>query len=227
MPRPQLHRRLRVLLAVAVAAFLATARTATAAPIRVGIHVGASSPTGDFGDSAELGLQGSLSGTWMMAPGWGIGADVGYLRWNGTDQLNGLFREGEGLSGATPPYEDEVRLQAIQLTAHGLYRFPTADGAVPWLKGGMGLYVLSSHLVNAQLLDLDASKSYFGLLVGAGLDFPIGGGYALGLEAGYQRIHLGHFDPADFDPDNWYVLRFEDADTFHFGVNVSWGAPSR
>jgi len=214
---------------LAVAMLVAGAPVTTAGSLLVGLHAGASGPTHDFGDAVDTGFQGTVSGTWMIGAGWGVGADVGYQRWGGNDDLNGVFRLGDELSGAIPPSQAEVRLSAVQLTAHGLYRYPTAGGTMPWLKAGLGLYVLSSDLANAQMVALDASKSYFGFNVGVGVDFPVSARYALGVEAGYQRIELGKLDSdlSNFDEDNWYVLFFEKAETFTFGVNLTWGGGSR
>src|SRR5258705_11385240 len=209
----------------ALAMLVAGAPATAAESFLVGLHAGVSSPAHDFGDAIKAGFQGTLSGTWMLGAGWGVGADVGYQRWGGNDALNGFFQEGDELSGAFPPSQAEVRLSAIQLRAHGLYRYPTAGGTMPWLKAGLGLYVLSSDLANAQMVALDASKSYFGFNVGVGVDFPVSTRYALGVEAGYQRIELGDLDIANFDEDNWYVLFFEKAEPFTVGVNVTWGGP--
>ena len=211
---------------LALAVLVAGAPATEAGPFLVALHAGGSDPTHDFGDGVDLGFQTTLSGTWMHHGGWGVGADLGYQRWNGNDDLNGLFREGDNLSGATNS-QAEVRLSAMQFTAHGLYRYPTAGAVFPWLKAGLGLYVLKSDLVDAQVTDLDASKSYFGFHVGAGVDFPVSPRYALGIEAGYQRIQLGEFDFATLDEDNWYVLFAEQAETFTFGVNLTWSSNPR
>src|SRR5688572_7319666 len=76
------------------AALLSLALTAVAAgavnagPVWFGVMGGAAVPTGDFSDAASTGFDFGGTATWMVNDMWGVGADVAYHMWNGSDDYN-------------------------------------------------------------------------------------------------------------------------------------------
>ncbi len=64
------------------------AGTANAGSDWIGFSGGAGIPTGDYGNAANTGWQLGATGTHMLNSQWGIGADVAYHAWSGSNDLN-------------------------------------------------------------------------------------------------------------------------------------------
>src|SRR5262249_18429453 len=76
-------------MAVALTAVMASsAGAASSNNMMFGITGGAAVPTGDFSDAASTGFNFGGTGTLMLNQSWGVGADVAYHMWNGSDDLN-------------------------------------------------------------------------------------------------------------------------------------------
>ena len=71
-----------------VAAIALCASVASAQSNWVGVTGGAGLPTGDYSNAAGTGWGLGATGTHMLDKQWGIGGDLGYHSWGGSDQAN-------------------------------------------------------------------------------------------------------------------------------------------
>lgn len=139
----------------------------------VGLNGGVAVPMGDFGDVADRGFNVGASGTWMLAPAWGVGVDVGYYMWGGKDVPAGL----------------DLNFNAVQATGHFLFMAPSESTVKPWLKAGIGMYNFSGKLEGGGPgIDFDASESNMGFNVGGGINLKSSPTMSYGLGAGYHMI---------------------------------------
>lgn len=175
---------------------------ANASSTWLGVTGGAGVPTGDYGDAAATGFQFGVTGTRMVNDQWGIGGDVCYHMWNGSDDLNAAAELAFGPGS-------EFKWSALQATAHVIVAIPTQGTMSPYLKGGMGIYNISSKL-ESPAGDADASESKFGFNVGAGMNFASSGNMRWGV--GGQL----HIVPAEEDLGS-------NINFMTLGVNVMWG----
>ena len=116
----------KVIVLAMLAALAATPALAEKGDFWFGLNTGVSSPTGDVGDSQNLGFQGTLVTNYMLTPAFGIGVDLGYHMWSFDD--------------AVIPDGADASSNVIQATAQGTYMFPTSGKMLPYLKGGLGMY---------------------------------------------------------------------------------------
>ena len=127
-----------------------------------------------FAQSASVSLGGGLNvplGTFddIVKIGWQASAAVTFASRNSPlgIQVDGSFSK---LADETPL---DIKSQQVYGTANVVYRFHTAEGAPyrPYLIGGGGIY-------NSKTTGSDApagSSTKFGINVGAGFDFSLGG----------------------------------------------------
>jgi len=158
----------------------------------VGLNGGLAVPTGDFGDVVDMGWNVGASGTWMFAPTWGVGVDLGYFGWNGKDLPAGV----------------DLTANALQATAHFKYVIPSEGNIKPWLKGGLGMYNISGKLEGAGPgFDFDESEANFGFNVGGGVDLMASPTMSYGLGATYHSVAEGDtFDKTDFFTINLNIM---------------------
>lgn len=178
------------------------AGTANAGSDWIGFSGGAGIPTGDYGNAANTGWQLGATGTHMLNSQWGIGADVAYHAWSGSNDLNAA---AETLFGPGSEY----KWSAVQATAHATMAFPTQGNAKPYMQAGLGLYELSLKL-SSPSGDNNTSKSKFGFNLGGGMDFLTSHNMRWGIAANY------HIVPAQNDLGS-------DLNFFTLGANVVWG----
>ncbi len=172
---------------------------ASAAGYWVGVTGGGAFPTGDFSDEASTGFNFGGTGTYMVNEMFGVGGDVVYHMWSGSDDLNA---ELEMLFGPG----SEVKFSAIQATAHGVW-MPAMTGAVkPHVKVGAGIYNVKAKFESPSG-DADDSESKLGFNAGGGLGWAAGGNMMVGVNAAY------HIVPAEES----------NADFFTVGLNLLWG----
>jgi opacity protein-like surface antigen len=161
----------------------------------VGFTGGAGVPTGDFGDAASMGWQFGATGTHMVNDQWGIGGDLSYHMWNGSDDANNAAGPGA-----------EWKWSAVQATAHAMYAIPMQGTVSPYLRGGLGLYNIGSKLQSPSG-DVSDSQSKFGYNLGAGMNFASSGKARWGLVGQYHIV----------------PVESQNVDFLTFGVNVMWG----
>jgi opacity protein-like surface antigen len=178
--------------------------SANAASTWIGFNGGAGIPTGDYGDAAATGFQFGGTATYMMNSQWGMGADVGYHMWNGSEDANAgaelLFGPGS-----------EFKWSALQATAHVMLNIPTQSSNVsPYLRGGFGIYNIGLKLESPSG-DADDSESKVGFNLGAGMNFLSSTSMKWGINGQY------HIVPTDLGYDVNFMT---------VGVNVLWGVGS-
>ena len=165
----------------------------------LGVTGGAGVPTGDYGDVASMGWQFGVVGVHMVDEQFGIGADLGYHMWNGSDDANAAAELAFGPGS-------EIKWSAVQGTAHAIYAIPTQGTVSPYLRGGLGLYNVTSKLETTGS-DVSDSQSKFGFNLGAGMNFASTGKARWGLVGQY------HIVPVEGSSVDFMTL----------GVNVMWG----
>jgi hypothetical protein len=146
----------------------------------VGLQIGGSFPTDEFGRVVDNGWEGGFTATTFGLRNVGIGVDVAYHRWSGSLDSTPL---GTPLLG--PGWRVDVN--AIQYTAHLMF-MPRIGGKLrPYARSGTGFYWLRSDLSRADFSakgDWDPSWTYH---VGAGVILD-GTPSDLGIGATYQVI---------------------------------------
>ena len=154
----------------------------------VGLNGGLSMPTGDFGDAASMGFNFGATGTWMFTPAVGVGVDLGYHMWNGSDDLNDGLSALATLAEGTPT-DVEAKFSAIQAGGHLMYMFPSSGNLHPWLKGGLGIYNFKFKTESDNpTYEGDDSESDMGINVGGGVNMGTAGAMSYGLGAAYHSI---------------------------------------
>jgi opacity protein-like surface antigen len=185
----------KVVLFALVAVLGASPARAATGDFWFGLTAGISNPTGDFTDIAEMGFHGVLTGTYMVTPVFGIGADIGY--------------HGFGVDDEVVPIGGEASLNAIQATVHGTFRFQTTGKAVPYIQGGLGVYRYKEEVEGSldPFEDFEFTESNFGFYLGGGVNLAMSPAYEIGLGVGYHSISTEDFST------NFFTV----------GVNFMWG----
>jgi opacity protein-like surface antigen len=168
----------------------------------IGFSGGAGFPTGDYGDAAATGWHLGATGTHMINDQWGIGGDLAYHAWGGSDELNAAMEAAFGPGS-------EMSWSAIQANVHGTMLFPTKTNVKPYAQAGVGLYNIAAKL-SSPSGDDDTSKSKLGFNLGGGMEFAGSGNTRWGVSGTYHIISAQD----DFGSD----LNF-----FSVGVNYMWG----
>jgi len=176
--------------------------TANAGSNWMGVSGGAGFPTGDYSNVANTGWHLGVTGTHMVDDQWGIGADLAYMAWGGSTDLNNAAQTAFGPGS-------KFNWSAIQATAHGVMAIPTKTAAKPYAKAGVGLYSMDLKL-SSPSGDVSTSKSKVGFNVGAGMNFPSNNSTRWGVEATYHIVPTGN----DYGSD---------VNFFSLGVNLMWG----
>jgi hypothetical protein len=185
-----------------VSLLLFGAGVASAQGTWLGVNAGAGIPSGNYGDAASTGWNAGVTGTHMLNEQWGLGADLGYHAWGGSDALNASMETLYG-SGS------EFKWSAIQATGHAMFRIPTTGTVKPYARVGAGLYDIKGKL-SSPTGDVDNSKSKLGFNFGAGIQIPNGSNRMWGIAATYHVISAEN----DFGSN---------VDAFSLGVNMMWG----
>ncbi len=151
--------------ALAIAALGTTASAQSTKPISLGVSLGASIPTGDFGDIYQTGYNGTVSLGFNSA-----GTPLGL-------RVDGMFNSFPDRSDLVIPRSDYRILGA---NANLVYALPGV-GIRPYLIGGGGIY--------GQKPDIDGAETTtdFGLNGGLGASFQLSG-FRTFIEARYHHI---------------------------------------
>jgi hypothetical protein len=185
-----------------VAMLAMVAGTANAGSNVFGVTGGLGIPTGDYGDAAGNGWHIGGTGTHMLNDTWGIGADVAYHAWGGSDDANAA---AEVLAGPG----SEFKWSAVQTTGHAVMAIPTQGNAKPYAKVGAGLYNMGLKL-DSPSGNVSVSQSVFGFNVGGGVNFLTHSSMRWGVNGAY------HIVQAKEDMGS-------DVNFFQVGVDVLWG----
>ena len=168
----------------------------------IGLAGGAGIPTGDYGDAASPGWHFGVTGTHMMNDQWGIGGDLGYHAWSGSEDINDAMEAAFGPGS-------ELTWNAIQANVHAVMMFPTQTNMKPYAKAGLGIYNVTAKL-ETPAGDDDTSESKLGFNFGGGMNFMSEGTRRWGIGAAY------HIVPAEEDLGS-------DVNFFSLGINMMWG----
>jgi hypothetical protein len=141
------------------------------------VHMGISSPTGDFGDIANTG--------------WGIGGSVGYGVGRNTMISGGVAFHHFGdqfIDGHT---------NIVPITGSVDYGFNSRGRIRPWISGGLGVYNVSFEDDVPGTGVVSDSEADFGFNFGFGIAGPLSSGNAWG--AGFKFHHVAGNDFIDSD----------------------------
>lgn len=134
------------------------------------IHLGLSSPTGDFDEifNSGLGFGGSLA--------YGVSRSV----------LLSFELSHHDFDGDLP--RDDASI--TPMTFNAAYVFPTGGSVIPWAGGGIGAYHHHERIQDLidTGIDFDDSETAFGYNLGAGIGGPIGRRTLLG--GGFRFHHV-------------------------------------
>jgi opacity protein-like surface antigen len=158
--------------AIGLALALGAQAAQAQAGLSLGLGAGAVVPTGSMADVNSTGWSGqaSLRVKPAVSP-LGFQLDAFYNRF-------GLENDVDGHS------------RLIGATANGVFAFPSAAAARPYLIGGVGLY---NGKTSVEGFGETESESKFGANVGAGFDFKLGSA-ALFAEGRFHAIFNGALD---------------------------------
>ena len=187
---------------VGVAMLVLAAGTANAGSNWVGFNGGAGIPTGDYSNAANTGWNLGVTGTHMIDDQWGFGADVGYLAWGASSDMNAA---AESVFGPGSKFN----WSAIQATAHGVMQFPTSGNVHPYAQVGAGLYNMDLKL-DSSFGNASTSKSEFGFNVGGGVTMPASNNMKWGVSAAYHMVPTSN----DYGSD---------VNFFSLGLDLMWG----
>jgi hypothetical protein len=93
----------------------------------------------------------------MVNDAWGIGADLAYHAWGGSDDLNAAME-------ATFGPGSEVSWSAIQADVHGVMMVPTQSNMKPYAQVGVGLYNVSAKLTSPMAMTIRRSPRWASIL---------------------------------------------------------------
>ena len=202
-----------LILLTALALFDATPGVAAKGDRWVGPQFGGSVPTSDFTKSAKTGFQGGLAATYMETEQAGIGVDVAYHLWSGSNDANAdaVARFGPG---------SELKFSAIQATAHVLYAFRTGGKARPYAKVGFGPYWLKTKVdTRTYTYNVGDALQKFGYNMGAGVNFKVSPTQDIGIGGMYHVIVTGGPGPSAGSRSA--------VNLFTLSVSLMWGAGAK
>jgi len=181
----------RLLLVAPALACFAVAPGASAGDWEIGPQFGATMPMDVAAESFDLGFFGGAAFNHRETRSGQIGFDLLYHYWPGSPSAEARLDEflGSFLNafGATELPHTKFSLHCIQTTLHVKVVAPVSGPAVPWIQAGAGSYFMISHLEAFGRGSNDDSWR-FGLNASTGLDFAMGGGTKLGVDAGYHNV---------------------------------------
>jgi opacity protein-like surface antigen len=146
-----------------------------------GPHFGASLPSGDFSTSARSGFEAGWRFNYLKADHVGLGVDVSYHGWDGTDALE------SGVELFTGP-GSRFTLNALQTTANVFYAVPSGGKSRPYVTGGFGFYWFRAHLASPRGSATGEWQQNFGYNAGVGSDFDMSPRVAIALDGRYHLV---------------------------------------
>jgi len=170
--------KLRTVLLVAAVALVAVAPVHAAGTHEYGVEVGASVPSGNFGDAANTGFNIGAQYQYMITQ-FGVGGELKYHSWGASDNL--------GLAA-----DESASFSAWQYNVYGIAKMPSPTTS-PFFKAGFGWYTPATKF-ESPLGNTDASDTVFGIVVGGGVDFNTPGNATFGLGLNYHRLQDSEAD---------------------------------
>lgn len=186
---------IRTLVAVAALVF-ATAATASAAGVTVGVNAGIQSYTGDAGEGWKSGVTFGATGDYMLNEQWSVGVNLGFTSSKHDDDGVEASTLYPGLSGTI---SDELKV--TQYGAHVRWFLPVKGTPVhPYAVAGLGMYGVKAEF-SAGSYSEDASDTKFGERLGAGATWMLNPMVGINAEADYHMVQT------EGESTNFYGLR--------------------
>ncbi len=158
----------------------------------IGGFGGVGIPMSDLSDVGTMGLHLGATGTYMLREDIGVGAEVGWQGFGGSDDFERALSAQLGTSA-------EVSHSALPLLAHGMYMFPGGYNITGYGKLALGLYRVHTKL-DAGAFSSDDSDIALGFAFGGGANFKVNETLAWGLQGTY------HYAGTEGEPTNWVAL---------------------
>ena len=161
---------------------IATPLTAFAAGgFVVGVHGGATVPSGSFGDYWNTGYIVGGYGEYQMKEAWALGLDVNYATNNPADD-------------AGVPSDADETFSYINVGGHAKWTYLAQGSPLrPYLLGGGGYYSLKDKYESPGFNE-EATQGAFGLMGGIGLSWLATTSLRLELEADYHHVFTSESD---------------------------------
>jgi len=165
---------------LAAALVVLTAGAASAQKVSIGPIAGFTLPMGDFGNVSGMGFHIGATGDYELSGGFSVGGDVVWHHTSGKDDFEKALTAANG-------QPTDVTFSIIPILVHGKYSFPGATKYRPYLKGGVGIYHLSTKEDAGSLGDHTDSSNKFGVTLGGGTSITDRGAMQLGIDG---AIHI-------------------------------------
>ncbi len=158
MPEYQGTKLFKIFAVVALSLFVGNAVNAQ---IKVGANFGLQLPLGTFGDGADMGIGGNITGEYMITENIGAGLGFGYYSF--------------GYKGV------DESATVMPITASGSYYFLT-EGFKPYAGVELGAYMLGSSFEGA------STETYFGFAPVVGAQYDLTESFGLNANLKYNYI---------------------------------------
>ena len=147
----------------------------------VGVHGGATVPSGSFGDYWNTGYIFGGYGEYQMKEAWALGLDVNYAKANPSSDVQ------------LPASADET-FTYINVGGHAKWTYLASGSPLrPYLLGGGGYYSLKDKYEDTGY-NQEATQGAFGLMGGIGLSYLATTSLRLELEANYHHVFTSESD---------------------------------
>jgi outer membrane protein with beta-barrel domain len=149
----------------------------------VGVHGGATVPSGSFGDYWDTGYMIGGYGEVLIKQAFAIGVDVNYATDNPSDYYVEQF-----------PGSDDSEFTYFNVGAHGKWTYLASGSPLrPYLLGGGGMYSVKEKYQDATTSE-EFDQTAFGLMGGIGLSWLATTSFRLELEADYHHVFTSESD---------------------------------
>ena len=147
----------------------------------VGVHGGATVPSGSFGDYWDTGYLIGGYGECLIKQAFAIGLDVNYATNNPADE-------------AGVPSDADETFTYINVGAHGKWTYLASGSPLrPYLLGGGGYYSVKDKYESPSFNE-EETQGAFGLMGGIGLSWLATTSLRLELEADYHHVFTSESD---------------------------------
>lgn len=168
-----------ILGAAALALVLSASTVQAQKPMSFGVALGATMPTGDFGDVADMGFHALGTLAWSP-PTLPVGL-----------RFDAMFNQ---LGGKSSPLAGDFSYRIMGLIANATWGMPMAASPIsPYLIGGLGFYQTSVSCDGCP----SNSETDLGFNVGVGTKFALSG-FGTFAEIRYHKVADGSFIPISF-----------------------------
>lgn len=159
----------------------------TARSLEIGPQVARTMPTGNTADFMDPGFLVGLTASSRENSWTGMGIDLGYHFWPGSAEANVALNDFLSRIMRRPVTNTKASYSALQFMIHMKVTPPLSGPAVPWVRLGMGAYLVSTQL---EILGQSARgrSNDLGLQAGLGVDLRTGANHRLAFDVTYHRL---------------------------------------